>query len=49
MSHRAYHRVLRLSRTIADLAGEDQVRRAHLSEALSYRALDNLLTQLQAL
>lgn len=49
MSHRGYHRVLRLSRTIADLEGDSPVRRAHLSEALSYRALDNLLTRLQAL
>lgn len=49
MSHRAYHRVLRLSRTIADLEGGDEVRRAHLREALSYRALDSLLMRLQQL
>lgn len=49
MSHRAYHRVLRLSRTIADLEKGAQVSRAHLREALSYRALDNLLTRLQQL
>ncbi len=37
LSARAYHRVLRVSRTIADLAGLEKVERAHLLEALSYR------------
>ncbi|RUO33876.1 YifB family Mg chelatase-like AAA ATPase [Aliidiomarina soli] len=49
MSHRAYHRVLRLARTIADLDAAGQVSRQHLSEALSYRALDALLRQLREL
>lgn len=49
LSHRAYHRVLRLSRTIADLDGADEVARSHVGEALSYRALDNLLAKLQSL
>jgi magnesium chelatase family protein len=40
LSVRAYHRVLRVSRTIADLAGADPVSVAHLAEALSLRALD---------
>lgn len=40
LSARAYHRVLRLARTIADLASEDRIRTAHLAEAIQYRALD---------
>jgi magnesium chelatase family protein len=37
LSARAYHRVLKLSRTIADLAGESQIESQHLAEALQYR------------
>jgi magnesium chelatase family protein len=40
LSVRAYHRVLRVSRTIADLAGADHVGAAHVAEALSLRALE---------
>jgi len=35
---RAYHRVLKLSRTIADLAGVEEITQVHLAEALQYRA-----------
>ena len=40
LSARAYHRVLRVARTIADLAGESTVGEAAVAEAMSYRALD---------
>ncbi len=39
LSARGYHRVLRVARTLADLDGEDVVRRVHFAEALAYRAL----------
>jgi magnesium chelatase family protein len=40
LSARAYHRVLRVSRTIADLAGSDSVRPEHVAEAVTLRQLD---------
>lgn len=36
LSARAYHRVLKLARTIADLAGEEKIAPTHLAEALQY-------------
>lgn len=47
LSVRAYHRILKVSRTIADLAGEKEIKQIHLAEALGYRAMDRLLQRLQ--
>ena len=40
LTARSWHRVIRVARTIADLGGRDEIRRADLSEALTYRVLD---------
>ena len=40
LSHRAYHRILRVARTIADLDKQERIQKGHLTEALSYRRLD---------
>jgi magnesium chelatase family protein len=40
LSHRAYHRILKLGRTIADLEGVEDIGIPHLSEAIGYRRLD---------
>jgi magnesium chelatase family protein len=40
LSARAYHRVLKVARTIADLSASESITTAHLREALGYRNLD---------
>jgi magnesium chelatase family protein len=48
LSARAYHRVLKVARTLADLDGADSVGRIHLAEALSYRSAGERLVAVAA-
>ena len=43
LSARGYHRILKVARTLADLDGVERVGRIHLAEALSYRAVGDML------
>lgn len=47
LSIRAWQRLLKVSRTIADIEKVDRIERRHLQEALGYRAIDRMLSHLQ--
>ncbi|MFT6100702.1 MAG: magnesium chelatase family protein [Arenicella sp.] len=40
LSARAYHRILRLARTIADMSGKPSIEQSHIAEAIGFRSLD---------
>ena len=43
LSARAYHRILKLARTIADIEDNLNIEMPHLTEAISYRSLDRFI------
>lgn len=47
LSTRAWFRLLRVARTIADMSESQDILREHILEALSYRAIDRMLVHLQ--
>jgi magnesium chelatase family protein len=46
LSTRAHHKILKIARTLADMDGDNDITHQHITEALSYRAMDRLLRHL---
>ena len=46
LSTRAHHKILKIARTLADMEALENIERKHLTEALSYRAMDRILRHL---
>ena len=46
LSTRAHHKILKISRTLADMEGKEHIHHTHITEALSYRAMDRILMHL---
>jgi magnesium chelatase family protein len=49
LSARAYHRILKVARTIADLSNKEHIEKSHLLEALSYRQMERRLNPSQSM
>lgn len=46
LSTRAHHKILKIARTLADMEGVESINNTHITEALSYRAMDRILRHL---
>lgn len=46
LSTRAHHKILKIARTLADMEGAENINHIHITEALSYRAMDRILSHL---
>lgn len=46
LSTRAHHKILKIARTLADMEGAENISNTHITEALSYRAMDRILRHL---